>query len=267
MNVTETHRGNTKSELRMTGIIEPNSEACESLAMSFGIYMQGAIMIRKSTSAFTVVLTLLLLMGCGGSSGSNDFRYVAIGASDATGIGAFPLDEGYVFRIADTLNENCDGVELYNLGVPALTADDIENVELPAAVEIEPDFVTVFVGGNDLVDGRSVESFRADVADILQTLSLETDAIIFIANLPDLSKVPRFEDDPNQNVTLANVMAYNSVIESEANATGAVLVNLADNSPSDILVSEDGFHPSNQGHEVIANEFLAQMLPRVCPAA
>jgi len=220
---------------------------------------------RLKSVACTVVfsLTVVFLSGCGSSSG-DELVYVAIGASDATGIGAEPPTDGYVFRIDDGLDSNCGGAELFNLGIPGLDADEIANLELPAAEELDPDLVTVFVGGNDLVGGRDAASFQADVQELLQTLAADTDATVFIATLPDLTLLPRFQDDPDPDVTAARVAEFNFIIESEAFASGAILVDLSDNPLSDILVSGDGFHPSNEGHKKIADEFLDLIIPTIC---
>jgi len=219
---------------------------------------------RLFMRAALVLLLVFSLSGCGSSSSGNDIRYVAIGASDATGIGAFPPTDGYVFRIDDGLDSNCGGAQLFNLGIPGADADTIVDIELPAATQLEPDLVTVFVGGNDLVGGRDLQSFRADLADLLQTLAVDTGATVFIANLPDLTILPRFQEDPNPNVTSTRVIEFNFIIETEADASGAILVDLSNSPLSDVLVSDDGFHPSNEGHEKIAEEFLARIIPRLC---
>ena len=69
----------------------------------------------------------LSLTGCdsesnGGSGDSdNDILYVAIGASDAVGIGAIPLNNGYVFRIRDRLEDESFDV---NFKVPFILSKE-----------------------------------------------------------------------------------------------------------------------------------------------
>ncbi len=213
--------------------------------------------------SFAVCVTTALA-ACGSSFSSSDYRYVAIGASDAVGIGAIPPSKGYVFLIEDELDRSCGDTELNNLGIPGVEADEIENVEVPAANALSPDLITIFVGGNDIVGGRSPEVFRNDLRDILMTLRDETSADIYIGNLPDLTQLPRFQDDPDPAVTSERVAAFNAVIAEEAAAVGAILVDVMSAGFTEAEVSQDGFHPSNEGHDLLADLFLAQIVPQFC---
>ncbi len=211
------------------------------------------------------ILQLIYLTGCGGAGGSSGNNvYVAIGASDATGIGATPLTNGYVFRINNQLDKSCGATELNNLGLPGATADQIENVELPIAKEIHPEIVTIFVGGNDLTSGRSTESFEIDVRNILSTLEEDTSALIFIANLPDISQLPRYLEDPDSDVTLTRVRAFNDAISRQAQLYNVTVIDLFAVGVNDVLISDDGFHPNDAGHEEFADLFLQQIIPQFC---
>ena len=49
----------------------------------------------------------------------NDLLYMAIGASDAIGVGATPLTNGYVFKIDEALDDRDTDVHLLDLGIPS----------------------------------------------------------------------------------------------------------------------------------------------------
>ena len=69
----------------------------------------------------------LFLAACGGSKEKPiEYIYLAFGASDATGVGAVPLTEGYVYLIARELDRRVHGVFLVNLGVPGARIDLIK---------------------------------------------------------------------------------------------------------------------------------------------
>ena len=55
-----------------------------------------------------------------------EFVYLALGASDATGVGATPLTEGYVFLVKRELDRRMPRVFLINLGVPGARIDLIK---------------------------------------------------------------------------------------------------------------------------------------------
>jgi hypothetical protein len=55
-----------------------------------------------------------------------EFVYLALGASDATGVGALPLTEGYVYLVNAELDRRMSGVFLLNLGIPGARIDLIK---------------------------------------------------------------------------------------------------------------------------------------------
>lgn len=220
-----------------------------------------------------VIAAAVLFTACGGGSSDDDappilegpLDYLALGASDAVGIGASPLENGYVFLIDDALEEERgEDVDLTNLGIPGALADDILDV-LEIAVLVtghRPDIVTLWTGANDLTQGRTPEDFGADLDAILELLRRETSALIFVGDLPDLTALPRFVEDPDDDVTLERVAAFNAVIANQAALHGARLVPLSALPVEAELTSDlDGFHPSEEGHARIAEAFLEVIRP------
>jgi lysophospholipase L1-like esterase len=89
--------------------------------------------------------------------------YTAFGASDATGVGAFPLTEGYVFLIKAELDKRIPGVALLNLGIPGARIDLIkEAVRVAAQIGTKATLVTLWTGANDLIRGDSPQRFQED---------------------------------------------------------------------------------------------------------
>ncbi len=192
-----------------------------------------------------------------------EFVYLALGASDATGVGALPLTEGYVYLIKDELDRHLPGVALLNLGVPGARINLIkEQVRLAVQVGTKADLVTLWTGANDLIHGDGVAKFQEDLRFILQHLRERVSKVIIVANLPDLTQLPRFRSNPDPAVNLERVSAFNRAIEEEARAAGAPVVNLFAQPVRDDLVFDlDGFHPNDAGHREIARLFLKVVLP------
>lgn len=219
---------------------------------------------------FVMVLSIFLMNlcgGCGGSSGGDPIAYAALGASDVIGVGATPLTNGYVYLIEDSLeSESGKSVEVENLGIPAAQITQIKDVEVeilkPSA---KPSLITLSTGANDLIAGDAVASFEAGLHDVLGELrTISPSGVIAISNLPDLTKLPRFEDDPDRDVTEVRVRAYNAAIARQAANFNVVLVDLYTAPLQDSYVSDlDGFHPSDAGHQAIANAFLAVLRPYI----
>ncbi len=223
-------------------------------------------------SLFTAIAIIALISGgCGGEDflvgDEDDITYLAIGASDALGVGAIPEDEGYVFRIEDELDEELEeDVELCGLCLVALPAAELDQIKdlLDVALDagVDPDLVTILVGANDILEGVEPEDFGSDLRDVLNRLLDEApDAIIVIGNVPDLTQIPRFMDGSDEDVTLERITAFNEVIENLAQEFNLPpVVDLFSVMITDDFVADDGFHPSDEGHQIIAELFLEVIL-------
>lgn len=197
-----------------------------------------------------------------------EILYLAVGASDALGIGATPLRNGYVYRIREALGQQTRAdVRLLNLAIPgAATRDLRQALQLALRKEVKPDLVTIWTGANDIIDGQAPEDFERELSAILRELRDRSSAFIAIGDVPDLTRIPRFRIQPSPVVTAPRIAAFNRIIARQAQAFGAPLVRLSQTEISDELVSDiDGFHPSNEGHRLIAELFLPAILAGLLP--
>jgi acyl-CoA thioesterase-1 len=222
----------------------------------------------KTLRLVTIALVLAGLLGpvaCGKAPKDRKITFIdmALGASDATGVGAIPLTEGYVYLIKAELDKRIPGVALLNLGIPGARIDLIkEQVRVAAQVGTKANLVTLWTGGNDLVNGDDPRRFQEDLRFMLNTLKDKVSSVIVVANLPDMTQLPRFRREPSRNVTMERIRAFNQAIEQEARAANARLVNLSAEPVEDALVFDlDGFHPNNAGHRRISQLFLSVILP------
>lgn len=226
------------------------------------------VRIWRTLAALSLAFLLAAFPGCGGSDGPTSPSpggrtvYAALGASDAVGVGASPLTSGYVFQIADRIAGVRGGVDLRNLGIPGARIDRFLNPMLPQAVETGPEIVTVWAGSNDLIAGASPEAFGAQLGRLLGDLRDRTGAQVFVGDLVDLTRAPRFRDNLDDDVTRGRIDAFNARIRSSAAASGAVLVRLSSVPVDDSLFAADGFHPSNAGHARLADAFWGEIAPR-----
>ena len=156
-------------------------------------------------------------------------------------------------------------VVLMNRGVSGARINMVkEQVRRAMEAQESVDLVTIWVGANDLVHGDDIEHFRENLHFILRTLREHVDRAIVIANLPDLSRLPRFRKQPSPHVTQTRIQAYNAVIAEEAHDAGASLVDLfAQTVRDDLVQHSDGFHPNEAGHREIAALFLNAIRPKI----
>ena len=196
--------------------------------------------------------------------------YVAMGASDAVGVGASnPNTTAYVPILISRLPK---GSSALNLGVSGYTVRQALSGELPQAISAQPTLVTVWLVGNDFKNCVSLAQYGADLNTLLGQLQTKTHAKVFVANAPDMSLLPAIQriaaqqggfcgGSGSQTAIRARVVAWNNVIASAVSAHHDYLVNLYN---SDLVahpdyIYSDGFHPSDKGYLALANLFWQQI--------
>ncbi len=212
-----------------------------------------------------LLLATFVLSGCSEKAplGHEKLVYNAIGTSDSLGVGAFPLADGYTFRIQDELRAQGRNVALFHIGLPGANTDIIANA-VQSAVDngLEVELATVWVGANDLINGVPVETFALNLHNLLSSVQEELNAYIILANIPSLPDLPSFIEEPLPEVTADRVDQYNTVIRNQANARGISVVDLTDDAISAHLVHDfDGLHPDDDGHERLAMLFMNMIRP------
>lgn len=188
---------------------------------------------------------------------SRPLIYVALGASDAVGVGAAGPTESWVADLARKLPA---GSRLIDLGVSGETLHRALTDELPIALDSHPDLVTIWLVVNDFNARVALPQYAADLETMLTALQKQTHAHVVIANVPDLALLPAYAGIQRAALS-AEVDRWNAVIARQAAAHGAILVDLLStwkelaNHPN--YVGSDGFHPSAAGYARLADIFYA----------
>ena len=177
--------------------------------------------------------------------------YVALGDSAAQGVGASSPDKGYVGLLAERLRGSTGRpVQVVNLSVSGARVADVVEQQLPQLAGMEPDLVTVAIGGND-VRRYETDRFAADVDRLVAGLPPGT----YVADVPYFMH-GRWETDSAQAA---------GTIRTAAAGAGMVVVPLNDRLRAEGLrgmftqTSGDLFHPNDRGYEVWAAAFWAKI--------
>lgn len=207
------------------------------------------------------------LFGCNSISQERkiEFVYLALGASDTTGVGATPVTEGYVYLVNRDLQQRISGTFLINFGVPGARIDSlIEQVRLAKHIRSKAKLATVWTGANDLVHGDDPSRFQSDLRELLRTLQSQVSKTVVIANIPNLTQLPVFRATPNPAVTLERIKVFNQAIKVEAAYVNASIVDVfAQPVQDDLVFDGDGFHPNETGHRLVEDLFLKVILERL----
>jgi acyl-CoA thioesterase I len=216
--------------------------------------------ITSATPGATPTPTLFVTTSAPTASPSTTapaFRYVAIGASDTVGVGASdPPTGSWPALVAARLPAGTDYV---NLGVSGSLASQAARDQVPTALGLRPQLVTIWLAVNDLNADLSATDYAAALRSVIGPLASGTAARIFVGDVPDLRSVPAYAGT-DRAALLTRITAYNSAIAALASTFPgrvAVVDLFTGSAPlvSTITVSADGFHPSNAGYALIADRF------------
>lgn len=185
--------------------------------------------------------------------------YVALGASDAVGIGSNePGSQGYVPLVAAHLPK---GSHLINLGISGIQLHEALSQELPLALSTSPSLITIWLVANDFIGGVTYDNYLHDLNTLLHQLHVSTHARIVMANLPDLTRLPAFanETPAQKSQMIVAIQKWNKGIAQLAKNYGVALVDLFSQGSQitahPAYISGDGFHPSPSGYVQLANYF------------
>ncbi|MDQ3809081.1 MAG: SGNH/GDSL hydrolase family protein [Chloroflexota bacterium] len=204
---------------------------------------------------FAGVLALLLLTACAARPPARPFTYVALGASDAVGVGARnPETEGWVARFGARLGTQ---TRIVNLGVSGSTLAQALDEQLGAALDAQPDIVTIWLAVNDFNARVPLQSYARDLDRLLGAIE-GTRARVLVGNIPNLALLAA-ASGVNAPLLLEEVDRWNAVIADAAARHGATVVDLyarwQEVAEHPEYLSQDGFHPSSEGYARLAEVF------------
>ena len=176
-------------------------------------------------------------------------RYVALGDSYTIGT-SVREDERWPDQLVGALGGALELVA--NPAVNGYTAADLARDELPVFERSDPDFASVLIGVNDVVQGVAPAAYAATVAAILETLRarLPADRIVAVAT-PDYTRTPQGAEYGAPAERRAGIVRANAELATACAARGIAFVpdifeisrRVADD-PT--LVADDGLHPSGR---------------------
>lgn len=183
-----------------------------------------------------------------GPSASAGIGYVALGDSYTIGT-SVGESERWPKQLVAQLAGTPDLRLVANLGFNGYSSADLIEDELPRLHDLRPDFVTVLIGVNAVIRGATPDEYRANVADILDTLTADLPADrIVVVSMPDYTRTrygSAFGDPAQQRAAIAE---FNAIMREAATSRGIAFVDigpvadLVGTEPG--LLADDGLHPS-----------------------
>ena len=179
-------------------------------------------------------------------------RYVALGDSQTEGL--WDGDDtvglvGFADRLAALLDTHRPGLQYANLAVRGKQIRDVLDDQLPEAITMGADLITVCVGMNDVTrPGPGFDRALAHLDDLHVGLA-ESGATVVTTTFPDVARIL-----PVGRVLAGRVLRINAEIRDAAHRYGFRLVDLyhAPSMTQPEIWSPDRVHGSSKGHELFA---------------
>jgi len=183
--------------------------------------------------------------------------YVALGDSLTAGVGATYQEDSYPYRVAKLLvQENSALVTIVNLGKPGAVSADVLNQQLPQALSLHPDVVTLAIGINDMLNRVPASVFGKNISTIADDLAGAVKHVNII-NIPYLGGGKTFWP-PYRYYFDRQTRKYNGYLVEALAGKNVFIIDLYTQTHERALndssyYSADGFHPSEKGYEFWSN--------------
>jgi lysophospholipase L1-like esterase len=194
---------------------------------------------------------------------SSSLTYVALGDSLTSGVGVDNYNESYPYLLAQYFSGNDKQVTLKDRAVQGAKTKDVLVGLLPAAIRDNPDIVTILIGVNDVHGGISRDDFQKNYDSILQQLTVETKADIYVISIPFIGADNLILPPYNYTFDL-KTKRFNNVIKELAIKYKIKYIDLY--TQTEELFKTNGshyaadfFHPSAQGYKIWADLIYADI--------
>ena len=176
-------------------------------------------------------------------------RYVALGDSYTIGTSVTQAERWPDQLIARLAATSTPLSLVANLGVNGFTSRDVIDVELPRLPDLDPEFASLLVGVNDVVQGVPAEQFEGNAARILDELLARLPAHrIVVVSTPDYTVTEEGASYGEPDSQRAGIVANNAILGRLAAERGIAFVDIFELSRRAAsqreLVADDGLHPS-----------------------
>ena len=179
-------------------------------------------------------------------------RYVALGDSYTIGTAVGRPEASWPGQLVQRCRA-ADGRPLLdlvaNLGVNGYTSRDVIEQELPRLPALRPEFASILVGVNDVVQGVPIETYETNAGTILDALleHLRANRVVAMST-PDYTVTPQGADYGDPVAQSAGIRRVNEVLARLAAERAIAMVDVHDLSlraaTDRSLVAQDGLHPS-----------------------
>jgi lysophospholipase L1-like esterase len=202
---------------------------------------------------------------------SNGLSYLALGDSYTIGE-SVTEDQRWPVQLAKSLTSNGIAVSQPQIiAKTGWTTDELKAKIVSENITKKYDWVSLLIGVNNQYRGRSVEEFRKQYVDLLETaiqFSGNRPQYVFVVSIPDWGVTPFGRNSPKKSIS-EQIDLFNAIKKEETEKRGILFVDItpisrqAINDPS--LIAEDGLHPSGKMYQLWTEKIVPELLKKIKP--
>lgn len=198
-----------------------------------------------------------------GEHGATPITYVAIGDSLTAGVGVDSYKDSYPYLVAKHIAETQKKkVNLVPLAIPGIRSEYVAGYFIEPTIASKPDIVTLLIGTNDIHGNVPNAVFKAHYEHVLQRLTKETTAKIYVINLPYIG-TKELISLPYEYYFTWKIKQYNAIIKDLATKYNLTYIDLytahAPESLNTAYYAGDFFHPNAVGYAQWAQTIYASI--------
>jgi lysophospholipase L1-like esterase len=200
---------------------------------------------------------------------TNGLSYLALGDSYTIGE-SVSENERWPVQLSKSLTKS--GVEITSPQIIARTGwttDELKAKIVSEKITKTYDLVSLLIGVNNQYRGRSVEQFRAEFIDLLETaikFAGNKPERVFVVSIPDWGVTPFGGKGQNKTIS-EQIDLFNKVKKEETEKKGILFIDITPISRQAIndvsLIAEDGLHPSGKMYQQWVEKILPELLKKI----
>ncbi len=185
--------------------------------------------------------------------------YAAVGDSFSAGI---PRQTPWPDRVAARLSERSPGLRYRNFATAGVTSSEVAAHQLGPALALRPDLISMVCGANDVILSVKPDEaeFARTLAAMFARIAAEAPAArVVTATYPPI--VPSGCGPRTRERVREGFLRFNATIRRASRHHGAVCLDWQahEEVAQRNNYALDGFHPSDRGHRLAAEAFLAEV--------